>query len=292
MPPPFRRVAVLGTGLIGGSFGLAARASLPGVRIAGWDKPQVLSRARARGAIDEGYAELPKALAGADLVYVALPVGLTIARLPEIAKHAESGALVTDAASTKRAVCAAAANSFTKKAFFLGGHPMAGKEDSGIDAADAALFRGAPYALIGSPGHDASDSRVATFLDLLKALGARPVWMDAEAHDRAAAIVSHLPQLVAVALAGVVHEAIDQPGDQAGLPLALAGRGLRDALRLAGSPYGVWRDIILTNADHLEAGLDRLAQAIDDLRRHLRGRELEEDFAAANEVYKILRNLQ
>jgi len=123
---------------------------------------------------------------------------------------------------------------------------------------------------------------------LLNAIGARPVWMDAETHDRAAAVVSHLPQLVAVALAGVVHEATDQTG----LPLTLAGRGLRDALRLAGSPYAVWRDIVLTNADHLEVGLDRLAQAIDDLRRHLRGRELEEEFADANEVYKILRDLQ
>jgi len=288
MPPPFRRVAVLGTGLIGGSFALAARANLPGVDIVGWDKLEVLKRACARGAIDEGRAELSAAVAGADLVYVALPVGLTIARLPEIAQHAAPGALVTDAASTKRAVCAAAANSFSGAARFLGGHPMAGKEDSGIAAAEAGLFRGAQYALIGAASDSSSDSRVAGFLDLLRAIGARPVWMDAETHDRAAAVVSHLPQLVAVALAGVVHEETDQTG----LPLTLAGRGLRDALRLAGSPYAVWRDIVLTNADHLETGLDRLAQAIEDLRRHLRGRELEEEFAAANEVYKILRDLQ
>lgn len=289
MPPsPFSRIAVVGTGLIGGSFALAVRANFPGVRIVGWDKPEVVKRASARGAIDEGYTEIAPALAGADLVYVALPVGLTIARLPEIARHAAPGALVTDAASTKRAVCAAAASSFSGGPRFLGGHPMAGKEDSGVDAAEAGLFRGAQYVLIGTEADGASDSRVAGFMDLLKAIGTRPMWMDAETHDRAAAVVSHLPQLVAVALAGVVHEATDQTG----LPLTLAGRGLRDALRLAGSPYAVWRDIVLTNADHLEAGLDRLAQAIDELRRHLRGRELEEEFAEANEVYKILRDLQ
>jgi prephenate dehydrogenase len=279
---------VLGTGLIGGSFALAARANLPGVQIVGWDKADVLARASARGAIDEGCSELSSALADADLVYVALPVGLTIAKLPEISRLAAATALVTDAASTKRAVCAAAAKTFSGAARFLGGHPMAGKEDSGIDAADATLFRGAQYVLIGAAGESGSDSRIAGFIDLLSAIGARPVWMDAETHDRAAAVVSHLPQLVAVALAGVVHEATDQTG----LPLTLAGRGLRDALRLAGSPYAVWRDIVLTNADHLEAGLDRLSQAIDDLRRHLRGRELEEEFAEANEVYKILRDLQ
>jgi len=292
MPSPFTRVAVVGTGLIGGSFALAARPHLPGARLVGWDKPEVLKSACARGVVDEGCAELADALTGADLVYVALPVGLTIERLREIARHVAPGALVTDAASTKRAVCAAAGKAFSGSyegaARFLGGHPMAGKEDSGVDAAEATLFRGAQYALIGTASDGDSDPRVAGFVELLKAIGARLVWMDAATHDRAAALVSHLPQLVAVALAGVVHEATDQTG----LPLTIAGRGLRDALRLAGSPYAVWRDIVLTNADHLETGLDRLAQAIDDLRRHLRGRELEDEFAVANEVYKILRDLQ
>ena len=288
MATPFRRIAVLGTGLIGGSFAFAVRTNLAGIKIVGWDKPEVLKRAGSRGAIDQVSADLSAAVSGADLVYVALPVGLTIAQLPQIAKYAAPGALVTDAASTKRAVCAAGLNTFSGAARFLGGHPMAGKEDSGIEAADASLFRGAQYVLIGAAGESSSDPRIAGFIDLLHAIGARPVWMDAETHDRAAAVVSHLPQLVAVALAGVVHEATDQTG----LPLTLAGRGLRDALRLAGSPYAVWRDIVLTNADHLEVGLDRLAQAIDDLRRHLRGRELEEEFAEANEVYKILRDLQ
>src|ERR1700674_2507899 len=105
MAAPFARVAVVGTGLIGGSFALAARTALPGARIAGWDKPEVLERAQAMGIVDEGHTELGKALAGADLIYVALPVGLTLERIPEIALQAPPGALVTDAASTKRAVC-------------------------------------------------------------------------------------------------------------------------------------------------------------------------------------------
>ena len=94
--------------------------------------------------------------------------------------------------------------------------------------------------------------------------------------------------MLAVALAGVVHEQTDETG----LPLTLAGRGLRDALRLAGSPYAVWRDIVLTNSDNIEARLDQLIQQIEHLRSHLRRRELEEEFAAANEVYKILRDLK
>jgi prephenate dehydrogenase len=288
MTSPFSRVAIVGTGLIGGSFALAARPALAGALVVGWDKPEVLVRAVANGVVDEGPVALGEAVAGADLVYVALPVGLTIALLSEIARFAAPGALVTDAASTKRAVCAAARECFTGGALFLGGHPMAGNEGSGLAAADAALFRGAKYALIGEPAGSEPDARVQKFLQLVAEIGAKPMWIDAAAHDKAAAMVSHLPQLLAVALACVAREATDQTG----LPLTLAGRGLRDALRLAGSPYAVWRDIVLTNTDNLDVALDRLSQAIDHLRDNLRQRELEDEFAAANEVYKILRSLQ
>jgi len=302
MAPLFSRVAVLGTGLIGGSFALAARRALLGaqerVRFVGWDKPPVLERALELGVVDEAYAELPEALAGADLVYIALPVGLAIERLPEIARHVAEGALVTDACSTKRAICAAAEKHFAQAIRFLGGHPMAGSELSGIDGADDSLFQGAKYALVVGSGDDASgedidriqqsDARIANFVRLIEAIGARPIWIDAAAHDRAAAFVSHLPQLVSIALAGVTREATDQTG----LPLTLAGRGLRDALRLAGSPYSVWRDIVLTNTDNLDVALDRFSQAIEHLRAHLRQRELEEEFSAANDVYKLLHNLR
>ena len=114
------------------------------------------------------------------------------------------------------------------------------------------------------------------------------MWLDAETHDWAAAVVSHLPQLVCGALAGVVHEETDETG----LPVSLAGRGLRDALRLAGSPYAVWRDIALTNTENISRALGRLSNAIEDLRSQLASRELEGEFDTANELYKILREMQ
>jgi prephenate dehydrogenase len=298
MAPLFSRVAVLGTGLIGGSFALATRQALPGACIVGWDKPSVLEHALELSVVDEVQPELQDAINNADLVYIALPVGLAIERLPEISRQVPRHALVTDACSTKRAVCATAEKCFSEGVLFLGGHPMAGSERSGIDGADASLFQGAKYALVGTEGGSISgeqmdrieraDSRIASFLSLIETIGAHPIWIDAETHDRAAAFVSHLPQLVSVALAGVTREATDQTG----LPLTLAGRGLRDALRLAGSPYSVWRDIVLTNSDNLDMALDRLAQAIEHLRAHLRQRELEEEFSAANDVYKLLHNLR
>jgi len=293
MAASFRRVAVLGTGLIGGSFALAIRKQLPDSVLVGWDKPDVLRHALERGAVHEGNPDLSRALAGSDLIYVALPVGHTIELLPDIARLAPPGALVTDASSTKRSVCAAAAESFhAGGAHFLAGHPMAGKEVSGIDAADAGLFRGSKYALIRPSAREKllkeREARVADFVALIGKLGAEPVWLDAEAHDRAAAVISHLPQLLAVALAGVVRSQTDETG----LPVTLAGRGLRDALRLAGSPYSVWRDIILTNSDNLERVLDQMIQALEQVRSDLRTRAIEEEFAAAGELYKILRDLQ
>jgi prephenate dehydrogenase len=293
MAAPFCRVAIVGTGLIGGSFGLALRKYFPDTVVAGYDKPGVLIDAFGRGAIHEGIPDLARALAGADLIYMALPVGHTIELLPEIARLAPPDALVTDASSTKRSVCATAAQSFHEGgAHFLGGHPMAGKEVSGIDAAEADLFRGSKYALIrATPNEKAAKEReslVAEFVMLIEKLGAEPVWLEAEAHDRAAAVVSHLPQLLAVALAGVVRSRTDETG----LPVTLAGRGLRDALRLAGSPYSVWRDIILTNSDNLERVLDQMIQALEQVKSDLRTRALDEEFSAAGELYKILRNLK
>jgi len=287
----FSRVAVIGTGLVGGSFALALRRLRPRPRVVGWDKPEVLRVAKKRGAIDKAEPNLARAVAGADLVYVALQVGATLELLPQIARAASAKALVSDAASSKRAICARAAECFQKGALFLGGHPMAGKEVSGIAAADAKLFRGARYALIARAGLVAGEKiepRVAAFDALVRKLGAQPIWLDAESHDRAAAIVSHLPQLLSVALAGVVRDSTDKSG----LPVTLAGRGLRNALRLAVSPYSVWRDIVLTNTDNIDGALDRMSQAIENLRAVLRGRELEAEFADAAELYKILHDLK
>jgi len=279
---PFRRAAVIGTGLIGGSFALALRRHFPDVPVTGYDRPEVLRKAVARGAISEAASELAGALRGADLVYLALPIVPTLEILPEIARKAEPGALVTDACSTKAVISKTARETFSGSTLFLGGHPMAGKERSGIEHADTELFRGAAYALTGTPG--SNEPQVKAFVELIAAIGAQPVWCDAETHDWAVGIVSHLPQILSIALARVVQDETDETG----LPLSLAGQGLQDVLRLAGSPYEVWRDILLTNTENVSRALDRLAQTIDYLRTRLATKELEQEFSAANEIYRQL----
>ncbi len=284
-PLPFRRAAILGTGLIGGSFALALRKHFPEVVTIGYDRPDGLERARRRNVVHESSTDLAGAVRGADLVYVALPIVATIEALPAIAAAAEPGALVTDAGSTKTAICKIANDHFKYGLQFLGGHPMAGKEHSGAEHADADLFRGAHYVLIGT--EENASEPVKKFRDLLREIGAEPSWCDADTHDWAVGIVSHLPQLVAVALARVVQDETDETG----LPVSLAGPGLQDTLRLAGSPYAVWRDILLTNRDNVSRALDRLAQAVDHLRSHLASKDLEQEFQSANELYKLLRKL-
>jgi prephenate dehydrogenase len=283
---PFRRVAVVGTGLIGGSFALALRKEFPGVSLIGYSRGGSAERARVLGVVQEATGDLATAVRGADLVYVALPIGATIDALATIAASAEPNGLVTDAGSTKSAICRAAQHHFHGGARFLGAHPMAGKEKSGVENADADLFRDATYALIAR--EDDPDPRVKDFTQIVRAIGARPVWTDADTHDWAVGIVSHLPQLLSIALARVVQDETDETG----MPLTLAGPGLQDMLRLAGSPYGVWRDILLTNTDNASRALDRLGQAVEHLRTRLASKELAQEFDAANEIYKLLRKPQ
>jgi prephenate dehydrogenase len=322
------RVSILGTGLIGGSFALALRKYTEGIHITAWDRPDIVTRAKDLGAADEVFSgELKSAIHSADLIYVALPIGTTLDVLPEIARHSPQHTLVTDACSTKVRIMNAAEELFPQRGekLFLGGHPMAGKESSGIANADANLFRDTTYALIGDsssnvddevvnnrmandevapeslPGGDPvpspptrrtgagvskEDPRVTAFLKIIGKIGGRPLWLGAQQHDYAVGLASHLPQLAAVALASFLYDHLDENG----LPIALAGPGLRDSLRLAGSPYSTWRDIVLTNREVLSAGLDLFARRLDELRDKLASRELEADFDAANELYKLLRS--
>ncbi len=289
MPHFIQRVTILGTGLIGGSFARALRKYTPDIHIVGWDRAEVILQARKSGAIDEGFFEsLEPAIRRADLIYIALPIGNTLDLLPELAQHAPLHALVTDAGSTKQRIWQAASELFVEEVgpIFLGGHPMAGRELAGYAHADAGLFQNATYALIGNP-EDTHDPRINAFVKILEKIGARPLWLGAQQHDYAVGLASHLPQLAAVALASFLYDHLDEKG----LPITLAGPGLRDTLRLAGSPYSTWRDIVLTNREVLSAALDLLARRLDDLRERLGSRDLEADFDAANELYKLLRSL-
>ena len=290
MPHLIQRVAILGTGLIGGSFAKALRKYTSDMHITGWDREDVAHQLKSSGVANQTFSgPIEPAIRGADLLYIALPIGVTLDILPEIAQNAAPHALVTDACSTKLRICTAAVELFEEEEsnpIFLGGHPMAGRELSGFAQSDAELFQKATYALIG-PTQEDRDPRIVAFTKILEKLGARPLWLGAQQHDYAVGLASHLPQLTAVALGSFLYDRLDENG----LPITLAGPGLRDTLRLAGSSYATWRDSVLTNREVLSAALDLFARRLDDLRERLGSRELEADFDAANELYKLLRSM-
>ncbi len=273
-------IAIFGTGLIGGSLALALRRSGFRAPIVGWDRPEVIARAVERGVVDRAAARPEDACAGAAVIVLALPVGGILDLLPRVAAAAAPGALITDTGSTKRRIVAAAEAALRGRADieFLGGHPMAGRANGGLDHADAELFSGAAWLLTGD---EASASPAArAWARQLEATGARPIWTAAELHDAALARLSHLPQLLSTALGLQIAEEFAAHADWEPLRAA-AGPGARDMLRLAASPYALWRDIVLTNGDEIDAALTRCQQTLDWLRRNLRSRELESAFAAA-----------
>ena len=280
----FNRISIVGVGLVGGSWGLSLKRAGFGGRIAGCDRKEVLESARKLGAIDEGHTELSPSLHRADLVILAAPVRVIVDLLYRIKNAVSPSALVTDVGSTKGVICNRARKALPDGPLFLGGHPLAGSEQSGIGHADAALFDGTHYLLTPHSPDELSDARVKAFSDLIHKIGATPFVTDSRTHDRAMALLSHLPQLLSTGLAGLVSER--REGDF--LPLEMTAAGFRDMTRLAESPYSVWRDICLTNTENLREVLDHMIHKLESLKNHLSDRELERDFEVAHGLRKKL----
>lgn len=278
-----RQIAIIGAGLIGGSVGLATRRAGFRGRLVGCDREPVLAEARARGAIDDGFADPAAAARDSDLIVLATPVGAIIDLIERIGPIAPPHALLTDVGSTKLEIAARARSVFGQQAAarFLPGHPMAGKEQSGIAHAEAGLFQGAVW--VTTPLGETSPL-AAEFLDLIAGMGARVLSMEPERHDRLCAWLSHLPQMLAIALAAGLEEEFG--GDAAALQLA--GPALRQMTRTAASPYLVWRDIALTNRANLQDALLQLEQRLAHLRENLSTRELAAEFDLANSFRKAL----
>jgi prephenate dehydrogenase len=278
--PIFHKIGIVGLGLIGGSIALAAREIWPTSLVIGVDNKDVLETAMRLHAIDVA-ADDPYILAEADLVILAAPVRQNIELLRDLDDSVTQPAVVTDVGSTKRAIVDAA-RSLPPKFVFVGGHPLGGAAQGGLEHARPDLFTGRPWLLTPSENLSrrsdakADGDAVEKLSAFVKALGAEPRIVDVAAHDRLLAFLSHLPQLTASALMTVVGNAVGPQG------LALSGKGLADTTRLASSPAEIWRDITATNADEIGPALDELIAVLQDLRRDLpKGDRLTDIFADA-----------
>lgn len=245
-------VAVLGLGLIGGSLALDLRAR--GVRVIGWDRPDVLRRARRRGVVDEAAGSVLDAGRRTRVVVLCAPPSANLRLLRRLARLGADGPVVTDVGSVKAPIVDEARRLGLRR--FVGGHPVAGSERSGIEAARTGLFAGRAWVL--TPVAETSPHALRAVAALARALGARPVRrLEAGAHDRALAFLSHLPQVVACALLAVAE---DDP--VARRHLALAGPGFRDMTRLARSPRGLWRQILAENSAEVARAQEALRVAL------------------------------
>jgi prephenate dehydrogenase len=276
--PIFEKIGIVGLGLIGGSIALKARELWPTSLVIAVDNKDVLETAMRLHAIDVAADDLV-VLAEADVVILAAPVKQNVALVAELDEHVHQPAVVTDTGSTKREIVAAAAG-LPPRFTFIGGHPLAGAALGGLEHARPDLFAGRPWLLTPaarpSSGPESSGDGIEKLTGFIRALGAEPRLVAADAHDRMLAFLSHLPQLTVSALMQVVGDAVGHDG------LALAGRGLADTTRLASSPADIWRDIAATNADEIGPALDALIAVLQDLRGDLRnGDRLDEVFTEA-----------
>lgn len=260
------RIAIIGLGLIGGSIGLALKAAgLRDIEIAGVARSkQTAQKARKAGAIDVEARSAADAVHGARFVIVAAPLMTTREVFAEIAPALTEVATVTDAGSSKMLVARWAKELLPAHASFVGGHPMAGKERQGIDAADADLFRGKPWVI--SPSVDASDDAVNLVVGLAQAAGAEPVFMDAEEHDSYVAAISHLPLVLSSALFSMAFGSAAWPE-----LAALASSGFRDTTRLASGSPEMAHDIMSTNRENVLHWIDRFEQELRRYREAIAG---------------------
>ena len=257
----FDSVCIVGVGLIGGSFGIAIRERKLARQVVGAVRRQeTINAAFQKGAVDNATTNLEEAARGADLILLAPPVGQMNALCEELAPVIKAGAIVTDVGSTKVEVIAECAPIFGSKAHFIGGHPMAGSERTGVEYARGNLFEKAMWVLTPMPSTPSAE--VDKLKQLVEALGATPIILDPKTHDQLLAVTSHIPHITAAALVRLFNQTHDEHEIVANL---IAG-GWRDSTRVAAGSPEMWRDICLANADPIAENLDVLILELQKLR--------------------------
>ena len=278
------RIAILGTGLLGASAGLALRAAGFRGSITGWNRsPEQAHLALDMGALDSIAEDPLEAARASDVVLLAVPIYATLEWMEKLSGVLGPDHLITDVGSTKSEISAAAARLYntTARAAFLPGHPMAGKERGGAALADANLFHGAVWLFTDDPTCERSPRGAALALawrQWVVALRCKVIDLDPIRHDELVAWVSHLPQFVATALSALLE---DEVGEAPELK-DVGGRGLREMTRLGASPFSMWRDIAHTNTEAIEAALQALEQRLAHIRENLRTPALRDEFEKAN----------
>jgi cyclohexadieny/prephenate dehydrogenase len=253
-----RKLSILGPGLLGGSIGLAARQRKVARRVSMWARrPDAADQAYQLGAADEATTDLAKVVADAELVVLATPIGAMRALVEQILPILPAGCVVTDVGSVKYPIVAALSDALAGKARFVGSHPMAGSEQSGIEAARRDLFDNA--VCIVTPREDTDKAALQLVYDFWKAIGCTVKTLAPLEHEEIVARISHLPHLVAAAVVNVVCS-------DGSHPLNFVGPGFKDFTRIAGGPFEMWTEICLENREEIGRALDALIEELVKVR--------------------------
>jgi len=278
----FKKVTIIGVGLIGGSLGLALKEKKPDFKIIGVDKQKIIGKAIARDVIDEGTVNLEEGIKEADIIIIATPVKTILNILTQINPFLKKGCLVTDTGSTKQQIVQKANKILSKDIFFIGGHPMAGSEKYGIDSAGPHLFQDKTYIL--TPTRKSNLEALKKISLLIKMIGAKKLILYPLEHDRIVSAVSHLPQIIAVSLINAIGE-LALRGNSNNYFKSI-GEGFKDMTRIASSPYKMWEDICDTNQENILEMIQEFRNYFEVMEDKLRNNpnSLKEEFQKASKL--------
>jgi len=282
----FKKITLIGVGLIGGSLGLALKENRSNFKIIGVDKKEIIEKAITRGAIDEGTVNLEEGIKEADIIIIATPVKTILDILTQINPFLKKGCLVTDTGSTKQQIVQKANKVLSEDVFFIGGHPMAGSEKYGIESAFSHLFRNKTYILTPTPKSNLGALKKISLL--IKMIGAKELILDPLEHDRIVSAVSHLPQIIAVSLINAIGE-LALRGNSSNYFKAI-GEGFKDMTRIASSPYKIWENICDTNKENILEMIQEFKNHLEVIEDKLKNdpNSLKEEFQKARKLRELL----
>jgi len=282
----FKKITIIGVGLIGGSLGLALKEKKPNFKIIGIDKQEIIEKAIIRGAIDEGTINLKEGIKEADVVILATPVKIILDLLPQINPFLKKGCLVTDTGSTKTQIVKKANKVLSKDIHFIGGHPMAGSEKYGINSANTHLFLDKTYIL--TPSNKSKLAALEKIFLIIEMISAKRLILDPFEHDKIIAAISHLPQILAVSLTNTISTLVQEENNNN--YFKVIGGGFKDMTRIASSPYKIWEDICQTNQENILRSIQEFRNYLEVIEEKLKNdpSSLKEEFQKASKLRETL----
>ena len=288
MESHFKQVTFIGMGIMAGSLALAFRKHNICRNLVGVSREETIQKAISQKIIDKGYSydNIDKGAEGASLIILCSPIHVIVEHIKQLAELAAPGTIITDVGSTKVNIMETAKSVFPENVYFVGGHPMAGSEQSGIDNSDADIFHNKAYILV--PNENTPLWVIEKLKNIIEIIGSFPMMLTADVHDRIAAAVSHLPQILSVALMNTAG-ALDGESHE---NLRLAGSGFADMTRIASSRFSIWKDICETNDENIKNVISIFIRELDKMKNLIGNEDLSREFEKSNNLRELFNNIK